>query len=103
MLNEEDLVPSGLFSSEPDKERRGFFEELARSVYPTKLAALVAAPTVPKNLYQETSENLYQETSEDISVIPVNSVLTTTACKFDWIACTGRNFMAEVQDVDPQP
>ena len=95
MLNEEDLVPSGLFSGEPDKKRRGFFEELARSVYPTKLAALVAAPTVPKNLYQETSE--------EIPVIPVNSVLTTTACKFDWIACTGRNFMAEVQDVDPQP
>lgn len=95
MLNEEDLVPSGLFSGEPDKERRGFFEELARSVYATKLAALVAAPTVPKNLYQETSE--------EITVIPVNSVLTTTACKFDWIACTGRNFMAEVQDVDPQP
>ena len=101
MLNEEDLVPSGLFSGEPDKERRGFFEELARSVYPTKLAALVAAPTVaaptvPKNLYQESVL-----LNSDLQVFPDR--LTTTACKFDWIACTGRNFMAEVQDVDLQP
>ena len=96
MLNEEDLVPSGLFSGEPDKKRRGFFEELARSVYPTKLAALVAAPTAPKNLYQESVL-----LNSDLQVFPDR--LTTTACKFEWVACTGRNFMAEVQDVDPQP
>jgi hypothetical protein len=94
VLNEEDLVPSGLFSGEPDKERRGFFEELARSVYPTKLAALFTAPTVPKNLYQESVL-----LNSDLQVFPDR--LTTTACKFDWVASTGRNY--EVQYENPKP
>ena len=75
-MNEKDLVPSGLFSEEPDKGRRGFF---------AKLAALVAVPTVMERAYQEpeelpviTNQVMYKELAK-----------TTTATVFDYGSCSG--------------
>lgn len=88
-MNEKDLVPSGLFSEEPDKGRRGFF---------AKLAALVAVPKVLEQAYQEPEEipeNIYP----DIVPEPTRqNYVSTTACWVNYGSCSGSSYVDPIKE-----